>query len=304
MAKRPAFPGICTTCVHAGDCALSVAGRGPVFHCEEFECSGLEPSEVEDRTDELSSGEDRTGELSSSRPSPEDEDESTAPEYRGLCSDCAHRLFCMYADTEGGIWHCEEYDWMPPSEGGASAAPDGAEDESEDESGPAGIGTIVQKHAGSRGALIAILEDIQSQQGYLSESALEEVSRGLGCSLVDVYGVATFYRSFSLTPRGRHTICVCEGTACHVRGAPLVVEEFERQLGIKRGETTLDGEFTLETVNCLGACALGPIVKVDDEYFSKVGTAKVRLILRKFRRQPKPAAESRPAVAAAEGPGA
>ena len=293
MAKRPAFPGICTTCVHAGNCALSVAGRGPVFHCEEFECSGLEPSEQDDWTDELSPG----------RPPSEDGDESTpstAPEYRGLCSDCAHRLFCMYADTEGGIWHCEEYDWMPPSE----ARERDTLDRVEDESGPAAIETILRKHAGSRGALIAILEDIQTQQGYLSESALKEVCHGLGCSLVDVYGVATFYRSFSLTPRGRHTICVCEGTACHVRTAPLVVEEFERQLGIKRGETTPDGEFTLETVNCLGACALGPIVKVDEEYFSKVGAAKVRLILKRFRRQPRPTAESRKAVVAVERPGA
>ncbi len=290
MTKRPAFSGICATCVYAGDCALAVGDRGPVFHCEEFECNGLEPSEQEDRVSEPSLG----------GSSPQYDDESSTPQYRGLCSDCAHRLFCMYADVEGGIWHCEEYDWMPLSDVREGETPD----EGQDESGSAAIGRILQQHAGTRGALIAILEDIQSRQGYLSKSALQEVCDGLGCSLVDVYGVATFYRNFSLIPRGKHTICVCEGTACHVRSAPLVVEEFERQLGIQRGETTPDGEFTLETVNCLGACALGPIVKVDEEYFAKVGTAKVRLILKRLRRETDHASKSRPEVTAPQEPGA
>jgi NADH:ubiquinone oxidoreductase subunit E len=134
---------------------------------------------------------------------------------------------------------------------------------------------ILDKHAEARGALIAVLEDIQAQYGYLPQTALQAVSERLGCSLVDVYGVATFYGSFSLTPRGKHIICVCRGTACHVRGAPVVAEAFERELGIKAGQTTSDRKFTLETVNCLGACALGPVVVIDGRYFSKVKRRQV-----------------------------
>jgi len=96
---------------------------------------------------------------------------------------------------------------------------------------------------------------------------------------VDIYGVATFYKSFSLKPRGKHLISVCLGTACHVRGAPSIAEEFEKQLHVKAGETTADREFTLETVNCLGACALGPVVVVDGHYFSKVKRPRVREII-------------------------
>jgi len=145
------------------------------------------------------------------------------------------------------------------------------------------VQALVERHNDDRGALIALLEEIQEQNGYLSEHALRMVSEKMGRSLVDIYGVATFYRSFSLQPRGKHLVSVCLGTACHVRGAQRIVEEFERQLGIEIGETTPDGEFTLETVNCLGACALGPIVVVDGVYFSNVGTPQVRQILGKAR---------------------
>lgn len=142
---------------------------------------------------------------------------------------------------------------------------------------------ILEKHNEDRGALIAILEEIQAEYGYLPQEALRTVADRTGRSLVDVYGVATFYRSFSLQPRGKHLISVCLGTACHVRGAPMVIEEFERQLGIRADETTPDREFTLETVNCLGACALGPIVVVDGDYFRNVNTRTVRQILEKAR---------------------
>lgn len=143
---------------------------------------------------------------------------------------------------------------------------------------------IFNKHEGNRGELIAILEDIQNKFGYLSEDALKTVAEKTGRSLVEIYGVATFYKTFSLKPRGKHLISACLGTACHVRQAPMIVEEFERQLGISAGETTPDNEFTLESVNCLGACALGPIVVVDGHYFSKVGTAKVKNIIKKARK--------------------
>ncbi len=138
---------------------------------------------------------------------------------------------------------------------------------------------ILAAHHHDRGGLIAMLEEIQDNYGYLPEEALRIVSEKTGRSLVDVYGIATFYRAFSLVPRGRHLVCACLGTACHVRGAPRVVEELERQLGIQAGQTTPDGEFTLETVNCLGACALGPVVVVDGRYFSKVGRSRIRQLL-------------------------
>jgi NADH-quinone oxidoreductase subunit E len=138
---------------------------------------------------------------------------------------------------------------------------------------------ILEKHNGDRGGLIAILEEIQAEYGYLPEEALRIVSERTGRYLVDVYSVATFYHSFSLKPKGKHFIYACLGTACHVRGASWVVEEFERQLGIKAGQTTADKEFTLETVNCLGACALGPVVVIDGHYFSKVRKSKVKQLL-------------------------
>ena len=142
---------------------------------------------------------------------------------------------------------------------------------------------IVEKHSEDRGGLISTLEDIQSKYGYLPEDALRIVAKRTGWPLVDLFGVATFYRSFSLKPRGKHLTSVCLGTACHVRGAPIIAGEFERQLGISAGETTSDNEFTLETVNCLGACALGPMVVVDGHYFSNVDTRKVKQILKKAR---------------------
>ncbi len=143
---------------------------------------------------------------------------------------------------------------------------------------------ILEKHDRERGGLISILEDIQNRYSYLPEEALCLVAEKTSHSLVDIYGVATFYKSFSLQPRGKHLVSVCVGTACHVRNAPMIAEEFERQLGISSGETTADKEFTLETVNCLGACALGPIVVIDGHYFSKVETVAVKRILRKVRK--------------------
>lgn len=146
------------------------------------------------------------------------------------------------------------------------------------------IQNIFQKHSGNhQGGLISILEDIQNKYGYLPKNALKMVSSKTGRSLVDIYGVATFYKTFSLTPRGKHLVAVCLGTACHIRSAPMVAEEFERQLGISAGDTTSNREFTLETVNCLGACALGPIVMVDGHYFSKVDTAMVKRIIKKAK---------------------
>ena len=145
------------------------------------------------------------------------------------------------------------------------------------------ISSILNKHQDDGGGLISILEEIQAKYRYLPAEAMQMVAEETGRSLVDVYGVATFYKSFSLKPRGKHLCSVCVGTACHVRQAPIIAEEFERQLETKAGETTADKEFTLETVNCLGACALGPIVVVDGHYFSNVSKGRASQIISKTR---------------------
>jgi NADH-quinone oxidoreductase subunit E len=106
-----------------------------------------------------------------------------------------------------------------------------------------------------------------------------------------IFHISTFYKAFSLKPKGKHVCNVCMGTACHVRGAPLVLEELERKLRIKTGGTTEDGEFSLDTVNCLGACALGPLVTVDGEYFGNMSTAKVNRVLRKATAERKEATQ-------------
>jgi NADH:ubiquinone oxidoreductase subunit E len=143
--------------------------------------------------------------------------------------------------------------------------------------------SIIDKHHGQGDGLISVLEEIQAKYSYLPPEALKLVAERTGHSPVDVYGVATFYKSFSLKPRGKHLCSVCLGTACHVRGAQVIAQEFERQLETKPGETTPDKEFTLETVACLGACALGPIVVVDGHYFSNVNSAKVKTILKRSK---------------------
>lgn len=130
---------------------------------------------------------------------------------------------------------------------------------------------------------MAVLEAIQNRYGFLPEAALRAVAEETRRSLVDIYGIASFYRFFSLKPRGKHLVCACLGTACHVRGGPRIVEEIERKLDIVSGQTTPDGEFTLETVNCLGACALGPVVVVDGRYFSKVRKSQIRQLLDQAR---------------------
>lgn len=152
---------------------------------------------------------------------------------------------------------------------------------------PEHLTRIVNKHNGKRGAIIAILEDIQAEYNYLPQEALEFVAEKTAHSLVDIYGVATFYKSFSLEPRGAHLISACVGTACHVRGAPRILEEFERIVGVKAGETREDRKFTLNTVNCLGACALGPVAVVDGEYHRYVSTKEVGTIVEQCQRSPR-----------------
>ncbi len=130
--------------------------------------------------------------------------------------------------------------------------------------------------------LVSILQDIQKACNYLPKEALIQVSHSLNVPLTRVYSVATFFRAFTLTPRGRHIINVCLGTACHVRGGIRVLERLEQELGVKRGETTGDLKFTLETVNCVGACALGPNVIIDGEYSGQMTMGKVKPLIEKY----------------------
>ncbi|NCO33222.1 MAG: NAD(P)H-dependent oxidoreductase subunit E [Armatimonadetes bacterium CG2_30_59_28] len=139
---------------------------------------------------------------------------------------------------------------------------------------------IIDHYAGEKGALISVLQDLQGVCNYLPEPALRQVSDALHVPLSQVYSVASFYNAFSLKPRGRHHICVCLGTACHVRGAPRVLQEMERQLGIRAGDTTEDMNFTLESVNCVGACALGPVVVADGGYSGQMTARKVSPLLK------------------------
>lgn len=146
------------------------------------------------------------------------------------------------------------------------------------------IQSIVKKHQGLKKNLIAILLDIQDAYHYLPAESLRCVSDSLGMPLIEIIGVATFYRAFSLTPRGKHTCLVCMGTACHVRGGPKILDEFERQLDVKAGDTTKDRQFTLETVACLGCCAIGPVVVIDEAYHGHATIRKVGSILKKYQK--------------------
>jgi NADH-quinone oxidoreductase subunit E len=129
-------------------------------------------------------------------------------------------------------------------------------------------------------SLIALLQEIQEQYSYLPEDLLRELAGAKKLALIDIYSVATFYKSFSLKPRGRRKIVTCTGTACHVRGSEKVSQELSRILGISSGATTEDGEYSLENVNCLGACALAPLIVVDGEYLGHMSAAKVAALFK------------------------
>ena len=149
------------------------------------------------------------------------------------------------------------------------------------------VKSFTEKYGQQKNALISILQDIQAEFNYLPQDALRLVSETLGIPLIDIIGVATFYRSFSLEPRGEHQVTVCMGTACHVRGGPKILEEFERKLGVESGCTTEDGQFTLETVACLGCCAIGPVVVIDKDYHAQTSIRKVESILKKYKKKEK-----------------
>ena len=141
------------------------------------------------------------------------------------------------------------------------------------------IDKIANKYQRDQAALIQVLLDVQNEYNWLPEAALRRIGERLGVAFSEVYRVASFYKALSLSPRGRHQVRVCLGTACHVRGAPRILEKVEQALNIKAGDTTGDMKFTLERVNCLGCCALGPVMVVDGEAHGKLAMAKVEKVL-------------------------
>ena len=144
------------------------------------------------------------------------------------------------------------------------------------------LDSIIEKHKGKAGGLIPVLEEAQVCLEYLPLSVQKRIAAGLNLPLSRVYGVVTFYSFFTMTPRGKHTIRVCLGTACYVRGGKALTEALEKQFGIKEGETTPDRMFTLESVRCLGACGLGPVVVVDEDVHGRIKPAKIKDVLSQY----------------------
>lgn len=145
------------------------------------------------------------------------------------------------------------------------------------------VDEVIENHRDRPGALIPVLEEVQNITGYLPESVQRRVAKGLSLPLSQVYGVVTFYSFFTMTPRGKHQVRVCLGTACHVRGSQRVLEELERKLDIEPGECTEDRNFSLDTVRCVGACGLAPVMVVDQDTHKQVKVAKLDQIMKRYR---------------------
>ena len=145
------------------------------------------------------------------------------------------------------------------------------------------IDNIMKNHSWEESALISILHEIENLYNYLPAWALRHISEKLNIPMIQVYGVASFYDAFHLKPRGKHLIRVCKGTACYLRGATQISEALEKELGIKEGETTPDQNFSLQSVRCLGACALAPVVFIGERYFDKASPKKIRSTLKKVQ---------------------
>lgn len=144
------------------------------------------------------------------------------------------------------------------------------------------IDQIIDKHRCEASELIQVLLEIQSENNWLPKNALERVSEKLKVPLTQIQHIATFYKAFSLVPKGRHGIHICMGTACHVRGAMRILDKVQDLTGIKPGETDLDFKFSLETVNCLGCCALGPVMEIDGKTHGKMTTAGIADVIKNY----------------------
>jgi len=140
---------------------------------------------------------------------------------------------------------------------------------------------IIDRYERTEESLLAILQDFQREFHYVPEEGIRRLSEIMEVPESKIYAMGTFYKALSLTPRGRHIIKVCTGTACHLKGAPEILEELERELKVKRNGTTTDGEFTLECVNCVGACAMAPLTLIDEEYHGQTRSSKVMDIVKK-----------------------
>ncbi len=149
------------------------------------------------------------------------------------------------------------------------------------------IDKIIDKWNTDPDYVIEMMQDIQDELRHTPREALEQITKRTNVPLARLYHIVTFYKSFSLTPRGEYEIQVCVGTACHVKGAPLIVDAFSRELKIKSGETTADGLFTLEGVRCLGCCSLAPVVMIGDDLYSNVKTVDVPELIIKYRKEEK-----------------
>ncbi len=146
---------------------------------------------------------------------------------------------------------------------------------------------ILEGRSSQPGQLIEVLHDIQQNYGYISEEAIRAVSKSLGVPLIEVYRTASFYKAFKLNPTGKHILTICMGTACHVRGAHLILDQASSQIGTKEGEVSSDGFFSIEKVNCVGACALGPIVSENGCYHHHMTPAKLRNLIKNLSHQEK-----------------
>jgi len=154
------------------------------------------------------------------------------------------------------------------------------------------VDSIIKRYKGRGGGLVGILQEIQSEYNYLPKDTLTYITEKLDIPLSQTYSLATFYKAFSLRPRGKYLISVCMGTACHVRGSKRILDEVQRTLKIKPGQTSEDLKFTLETVNCLGACALGPLMMINREYYGTMTAKKVSSVLKKYMDKKKNARET------------
>ena len=144
------------------------------------------------------------------------------------------------------------------------------------------IDDIINKYINEEGVLIQLLLDIQREFNWIPKEAITRINERLQIPVSQIYRVASFYKALSLKPRGRHLIRVCLGTACYVRDSPRILDSVERKLDIKAGDTTSDGKFTLETVNCLGCCALGPVVEIDGQYYGRLSSANIAKMLSSY----------------------
>jgi len=152
---------------------------------------------------------------------------------------------------------------------------------------PLQVDSILKGRRSQPHQLIEVLQDVQEQSGYIPEEAMRAISDGLGVPLMEVYRVASFYKAFRLKPNGKNTITMCMGTACHVRGAKLLMDQATGQLGVKPGEVTKDGLFSVDHVNCLGACALGPIVSENGSFYHHMTPGKLRKLIKSLGRNEK-----------------